>query len=79
MADAVILPKLGQTVEESTIVRWCKAQGDKVEKGERIGLIKFGSRMDIIFGPEWEIVVREGQRVSAGSSILAKRRDTQDA
>ncbi len=55
-----------------------KKPGDKVEKGERIGLIKFGSRMDIIFGPEWEIMAREGQRVSAGSSILAKRRDAQD-
>jgi len=53
-----------------------KKPGDKVEKGERIGLIKFGSRMDIIFGPEWEIGVREGQRVSAGSSILATRKDT---
>ena len=34
MADAVILPKLGQTVEEATIVRWCKSTGDKIAKGE---------------------------------------------
>ena len=52
-----------------------KKPGDHVAKGERIGLIKFGSRMDVLLGPEWEILVREGQRVSAGSSILAKRRD----
>jgi phosphatidylserine decarboxylase len=37
-------------------------------------MIKFGSRMDDWMGPEWEIGVREGQRVSAGSSILAKKK-----
>jgi hypothetical protein len=36
-------------------------------------LIKFGSRVDVIFGPEWEIVVRPGMRVSAGSSVIARR------
>jgi phosphatidylserine decarboxylase len=56
------------------IVFWKKI-GDRVEKGERIGLIKFGSRMDIMFGPEWEITVSPGQRVSAGSSVIARRLD----
>jgi phosphatidylserine decarboxylase len=50
-----------------------KKPGDTVAAGERIGLIKFGSRVDVLFGPEWDIVVREGVRVSAGSSILARR------
>jgi phosphatidylserine decarboxylase len=50
-----------------------KSVGDTVEKGERIGLMKFGSRMDVLLGPEWRIVVEPGQRVSAGSSILAER------
>jgi phosphatidylserine decarboxylase len=49
--------------------------GDEVGKGERIGLIKFGSRCDVHFGPEWEITVRRGERVAAGSSIIAKRLD----
>ncbi len=49
--------------------------GDRVATGERIGLIKFGSRMDVLFGPEWEITVRPGERVSAGSSVIARRRD----
>jgi phosphatidylserine decarboxylase len=52
-----------------------KKLGDTVAKGERIGLIKFGSRVDIFLGPEWEIKVRPGERVSGGSSILAQRRD----
>jgi phosphatidylserine decarboxylase len=52
-----------------------KKPGDRVETGERIGLIKFGSRMDVLFGPEWDIVVKPGMRVSAGSSVIARRRD----
>jgi phosphatidylserine decarboxylase len=48
--------------------------GDTVAAGERIGYIKFGSRMDVLFGPEWEVDVREGQRVAAGSSVLARKR-----
>lgn len=51
-----------------------KKPGDIVAKGERVGLIKFGSRLDVFLGPEWEIQVRAGERVSAGSSILAQRR-----
>ena len=50
-----------------------KKPGDQVATGERIGLIKFGSRVDVLFGPEWEIVVRPGMHVSAGSSVIARR------
>jgi len=50
-----------------------KKTGDTVAAGERIGLIKFGSRVDILFGPEWKLEASVGQRVSAGSSILARR------
>ena len=50
-----------------------KHPGDQVRIGDRVGLIKFGSRVDVIFGPEWEIAVKPGMRVSAGSSILARR------
>ena len=51
-----------------------KKPGDAVAKGERVGLIKFGSRVDVFLGPEWDIKVRAGQRVAGGSSILAQRR-----
>lgn len=34
MAQAVVMPKLGQTVEESSIVKWHKKEGDAVKKGE---------------------------------------------
>jgi len=51
-----------------------KRPGDMVRTGERIGLIKFGSRVDVYLGPEWEVQVALGDRVKAGSSILARRR-----
>jgi len=51
-----------------------KQPGDRVETGERVGLIKFGSRVDVLLGPEWDIQVRPGIRVRAGSSVLARRR-----
>jgi phosphatidylserine decarboxylase len=52
-----------------------KRPGESIAAGERVGLIKFGSRVDVLFGPEWEVVVQPGMRVSAGSSILARRRE----
>ena len=45
--------------------------GDTVERGERIGLIKFGSRTDVIFPATAEMKVRVGDRVKGGSSVLA--------
>jgi phosphatidylserine decarboxylase len=50
-----------------------KKAGDRVATGERVGLIKFGSRVDVLFGPEWEIAVQPGMRVAAGSSVIARR------
>ena len=50
-----------------------KKVGDRVQAGERVGLIKFGSRVDVILGPEWSIEVKPGMRVVAGTSILAQR------
>jgi len=52
-----------------------KQVGDVVTKGERVGLIKFGSRVDVLFGPEWDIAVTPGMRVAAGSSVIALRSD----
>jgi phosphatidylserine decarboxylase len=49
-----------------------KRAGDAVARAERIGYIKFGSRVDVYFGPEWSPAVRTGDRVAGGTSILAK-------
>lgn len=49
-----------------------KKPGDRVSPGERVGLIKFGSRVDVFLGPEWDVAVRVGEHVAAGSSVIAR-------
>jgi phosphatidylserine decarboxylase len=44
--------------------------GDTVKKGERFGMIKFGSRVDIVVPEEWTEKVKKGDHVSAGETIL---------
>lgn len=51
-----------------------KKAGDIVDAGERVGLIKFGSRVDVFLGPEWTVSVAPGERVAAGSSVIARRK-----
>ena len=45
--------------------------GDNLRLGERFGLIRFGSRVDIIIPPEYAVYVCPGQRVRGGESVLA--------
>ncbi len=49
-----------------------KKVGDVLRQGERVGLIKFGSRTDVIFPNPAELQIKVGDRVKGGSSILAK-------
>jgi phosphatidylserine decarboxylase len=55
------------------VVCW-KSPGDSLALGERIGMIRFGSRMDVWLPEEVEIVVRPGQHVAGGVSVLARWR-----
>jgi len=51
----------------------CAVQaGDTIKRGQRFGMICFGSRLDVYLPPETEIHVTVGKRVQAGSSILGK-------
>ncbi len=45
--------------------------GDRVERGQRMGLIKFGSRVDVLMPAEANLAVKVGARVRGGSSVLA--------
>src|SRR5580704_14030120 len=45
--------------------------GDRLERGQRVGLIKFGSRVDILFDAEAQLRVKVGDRVRGGASVLA--------
>lgn len=49
-----------------------KAEGDPVAVGERVGMIRFGSRVDVWLPAEAEITVRRGKHVAGGSDILAR-------
>ena len=45
--------------------------GDRVERGQRIGLIKFGSRVDVLIPAAANLKVKTGSRVKGGSTVLA--------
>jgi phosphatidylserine decarboxylase len=56
------------------IVCW-KRPGDSLELGERFGLIKFGSRTDLVLPRGVEILVKVGERVSGGVTIIGRYLD----
>lgn len=45
--------------------------GDRLERGQRVGLIKFGSRVDVLFDASARVSVKVGERVKGGASVLA--------
>lgn len=45
--------------------------GDRIERGQRVGLIKFGSRCDLVFAADAQVSVKVGDHVAGGSSVLA--------
>ncbi|MFC2154148.1 phosphatidylserine decarboxylase [Candidatus Altiarchaeota archaeon] len=51
------------------IVQWVD-EGNKVSLGEKIGMIKFSSRTEIIFPNNVQVLARRGQKVKAGETIL---------
>src|SRR2546422_7304257 len=53
------------------VVSW-KKPGEKVARGERIGLVRFGSRVDVWVPKEAKILVKLGENVKGGSSVLAR-------
>jgi phosphatidylserine decarboxylase len=57
------------------VICW-KQPGEKVALGERVGLIRFGSRVDLWLPAEAQIVTQRGQKVKGGESILARWNST---
>jgi phosphatidylserine decarboxylase len=47
-------------------------EGQRVERGQRIGLIKFGSRVDLLLPQDAELAVKVGDRVRGGATIVAR-------
>jgi phosphatidylserine decarboxylase len=53
------------------VVSW-KKQGETVARGERIGLVRFGSRVDLWLPENAEITVRVGENVKGGATVIAR-------
>ena len=68
-AQTVVFKQIAGLIARRII--FTKRIGDTVARGERIGLIKFGSRCDVIFEAAASVQVKVGQHVAGGSSILA--------
>ncbi|HYS70874.1 MAG TPA: phosphatidylserine decarboxylase, partial [Thermoplasmata archaeon] len=49
-----------------------RAEGDRVKKGQRIGMIRFGSRVEVTLPGDVRFVVRPGDRVRAGETTVAE-------
>ncbi|WP_462137302.1 phosphatidylserine decarboxylase family protein [Candidatus Mycalebacterium sp.] len=47
-------------------------QGARLKRGDRFGIIKFGSRIDLFIPPEYEVSVREGDRVVGAKTVIAR-------
>jgi phosphatidylserine decarboxylase len=69
---AVIFRQIVGLVARRVVTR-VKA-GDQLRTGDRIGLMKFGSRMDIFVPPEVELTVAKGDRTVAGETVLGRWR-----
>jgi len=51
-----------------------KKEGERVELGERIGMISFGSQVVVLFPQDYVVFTSVGNRVYAGETILARKR-----
>jgi len=66
----VMMRQIAGTVARRIVCRVRK--GDRVQTGEKIGLIRFGSRVEVFLPLEWEVLVKEGDRVKGGITQLAR-------
>lgn len=69
-----IMIKLIAGLVARRILVW-KNLKDTVNQGERISMIKFGSRAEVYFSPDSKLLVQVGDRVKAGETIIAKIRE----
>ena len=69
--DKIVVTQVAGLVARR-IISYCK-QGDKYEQGQSFGIIRFGSRVDLLFSNKFKILVKKGQTVTGGESILSQR------
>jgi len=69
--DKIVVTQVAGLVARR-IISYCN-QGDKYEQGQSFGIIRFGSRVDVLFSNKFKILVKKGQTVTGGESILSQR------
>jgi phosphatidylserine decarboxylase len=69
--DKIVVTQVAGLVARR-IISYCN-QGDKYEQGQSFGIIRFGSRVDLLFSNKFKILVKKGQTVTSGESILSQR------
>ncbi len=69
---SIILHQIAGILARKAVL-W-KKEGDAILKGEKIGMIRFGSRVDLWLPAEVKIAIRPGQKLKAGSSIIGRLR-----
>ena len=82
MANQVTLPRLGQGMESGTIVRWLKAEGDKVEKGEplyELDTEKVTQEVEAdASGVVLKILAGEGEEIEVGKPVAVIGEEGED-
>lgn len=69
-AGPVLVRQIAGLVARRIVTR--PREGDRVEQGERYGLIRFGSRVDLFLPLDWEVTVEPGDKVAGGSSVVGR-------
>lgn len=69
-ADRVMVRQIAGLIARRVVTD--PGEGDFVGQGSRIGIIRFGSRVDLFLPPEWELTCRVGDRAVGGRSVLAR-------
>ncbi|HEU5404041.1 MAG TPA: phosphatidylserine decarboxylase [Terriglobales bacterium] len=67
--EAVVFKQIAGLIARRIVFNY--KVGDRLARGQRVGLIKFGSRCDVLFRPDAQVAVKIGDHVKGGSSILA--------
>jgi phosphatidylserine decarboxylase len=69
-AQRVVFKQIAGALARRIVFR--KKPGDHCARGERVGMIRFGSRVDVFLPPGASIAVRPGDKLKAGLSVLAR-------
>ncbi len=72
--DMLLIRQIAGSIARRAVCR--VKRGDVLEKGERFGIIKFSSRVDIYLPKDTSVMVKLGQKVKAGETIIGEKNDS---